>query len=236
LEIYLHDFSYPTETFKGIPSRMSLQGNTVGKVQNASSGEELFSLELEPELVTGLYETVWQERRLVKLPEVPPLLVRAILAIEDERFYRHFGVDPVALMRAMWVNFRSGAVVQGGSTLTQQLVKNFFLGSERTMSRKLKEAFMALIVERNYSKNEILENYLNEIYLGQKGSQGIYGVWEASQFYFTKPLTELSAGEMALLASHGGSTRHRSVKHCRTGSWSKSLMMPRITSISSGAS
>jgi penicillin-binding protein 1B len=200
LEIYLHDFSYPTETFKGIPIRMSLQGNTVGKVQNASSGEELFSLELEPELVTGLYETVWQERRLVKLPEVPPLLVRAILAIEDERFYRHFGVDPVALMRAMWVNFRSGAVVQGGSTLTQQLVKNFFLGSERTMSRKLKEAFMALIVERNYSKNEILENYLNEIYLGQKGSQGIYGVWEASQFYFTKPLTELSAGEMALLA------------------------------------
>ena len=200
LEIYLHDFSYPTETFKGIPIRMSLQGNTVGKLQNASSGEELFSLELEPELVTGLYETVWQERRLVKLPEVPPLLVRAILAIEDERFYRHFGVDPVALMRAMWVNFRSGTVVQGGSTLTQQLVKNFFLGSERTMSRKLKEAFMALIVERNYSKNEILENYLNEIYLGQKGSQGIYGVWEASQFYFTKPLTELSTGEMALLA------------------------------------
>ena len=200
LEIYLHDFSYPTETFKGVPIRMSLQGNTVGKLQNASSGEELFSLELEPELVTGLYETVWQERRLVKLPEVPPLLVRAILAIEDERFYRHFGVDPVALMRAMWVNFRSGAVVQGGSTLTQQLVKNFFLGSERTMSRKLKEAFMALIVERNYSKNEILENYLNEIYLGQKGSQGIYGVWEASQFYFSKPLTELSPGEMALLA------------------------------------
>ena len=200
LEIYLHDFSYPTETFKGVPIRMSLQGNTVGKLQNASSGEELFSLELEPELVTGLYETVWQERRLVKLPEVPLLLVRAILAIEDERFYRHFGVDPVALMRAMWVNFRSGAVVQGGSTLTQQLVKNFFLGSERTMSRKLKEAFMALIVERNYSKNEILENYLNEIYLGQKGSQGIYGVWEASQFYFSKPLTELSPGEMALLA------------------------------------
>jgi penicillin-binding protein 1B len=199
-DVYLHDFSYPTETFKGIPIRISLQGNTVGKLVNANSGEELFSLELEPELVTGLYETVWQERRLVKLPEVPPLLVRAILAIEDERFYRHFGVDPVALMRAMWVNFRSGAVVQGGSTLTQQLVKNFFLGSERTISRKVKEAFMALIVERNYSKNEILENYLNEIYLGQKGSQGIYGIWEASQFYFSKPLTELGTGEMALLA------------------------------------
>jgi penicillin-binding protein 1B len=200
LDIFLHDFSYPTETFKGVPIRISLQGNTVGKLQNRNNGEELFSLELEPELVTGLYETVWQERRLVKLPEVPPLLVRAILAIEDERFYRHFGVDPVALTRAMWVNFRSGAVLQGGSTLTQQLVKNFFLGSERTMSRKLKEAFMALIVERNYSKNEILENYLNEIYLGQKGSQGIYGIWEASQFYFSKPLTELSVGEMALLA------------------------------------
>ena len=200
LDIYLHDFSYPAEPFKGIPVRISLQGNVVGKLENGSSGQEMFSLEVEPELVTGLYENVWQERRLVKLAEVPPLLINAILAVEDERFYRHFGVDPVALMRASWVNVRSGAVVQGGSTLTQQLVKNFFLGSERTLSRKMKEAFMALIVERKYSKTEILENYLNEIYLGQKGSQGIHGVWEASQFYFSKPLTELSIGEMALMA------------------------------------
>ena len=160
----------------------------------------MFSLELEPELVTGLYERIWQERRLVKLADVPPLLVKAILAVEDERFYRHHGVDPIGILRAMWVNLRTLSYQQGGSTLTQQLVKNFFLSDERTMSRKIPEAFMALIAERKYSKDTILENYLNEIYLGQKGSQGIFGVWEAAQFYFAKPLSDLTTGECALLA------------------------------------
>jgi penicillin-binding protein 1B len=94
----------------------------------------------------------------------------------------------------------SGGIVQGGSTLTQQLMKNFFLGDERTFKRKVKEALMALIAERKYSKEEILENYLNEIYLGQRGAQGIFGVWEAARFYFSKDLKELSIGEMALMA------------------------------------
>ncbi len=200
LDIYLRDFVYPTESFKGFPVRLTLEGTVVGKIENVATGEELFSLELEPELVTGLYDRTWQERRIVKLPEVPPLLIKAILAIEDERFYHHYGIDPVALLRATWVNLRSGGVVQGGSTLTQQLMKNFFLSDERSLTRKAKEAIMALIAERKYSKEEILENYLNEIYLGQKGSQGIYGIWEASQFYFSKPLSDLTVGEMALLA------------------------------------
>jgi len=99
------------------------------------------------------------------------------------------------------VNLRSGHVVQGGSTLTQQLMKNFFLSDERSLKRKLIEAAMALIAERRYSKQEILENYLNEIYLGQRGAQGIFGVWEAAHFYFAKPLSELSIAEMALLAA-----------------------------------
>ncbi len=200
LEIYLHDFIYPTEALKGYPVRLSLQGGVVTKIENDATGQEMFSLELEPELVTGLYDRTWQERRVVKLSEVPPLLVKAIIAIEDERFYQHHGIDPVSILRAVWVNLRSGGVVQGGSTLTQQLMKNFFLGDERTLKRKIKEALMALIAERKYSKTEILENYLNEIYLGQRGSQGIYGVSEAAQFYFSKPLNELTVGEMALLA------------------------------------
>lgn len=200
VEIYLHDFVYPTENFKGFPVRISFQGTVVTKIQNALDGQELFSLELEPELITGLYDRIWQERRVVRLAEVPPLVVKAVLAVEDERFYRHHGIDPVSVLRAVWVNLRSGGVVQGGSTLTQQLMKNFFLGDERTLERKGKEALMALIAERKYSKDEILENYLNEIYLGQKGSQGIFGVWEASQFYFSKPLSELTVGEAALLA------------------------------------
>lgn len=200
LEIYLHDFAYPLEPFKGFPVRITLKGTMVTRMENLERGEELYSLELEPELVTGLYDRVWEERRLVRLSEVPPLLVRAILAIEDERFYRHRGVDPLAVLRAFWVNVRRGTIVQGGSTLTQQLMKNFFLEDERTLERKAKEALMALIAERRYSKGEILENYLNEIYLGQKGAQGIFGVWEAAQFYFSREPSELTIGEMAMIA------------------------------------
>ncbi len=200
VDIFLHDFAYPAENFKGFPIRLSFQGLTLAKMENLESGENLFSLELEPELIAGLYDRIWAERRLVSLSEVPPLVARAILAMEDERFYSHRGIDPIAILRASWANLRSGGVVQGGSTLTQQLIKNFFLTDERKMSRKLKEAVMALIAERKYSKEEILENYLNEIYLGQKGSQGVFGVSEAAQFYFTKDLSELTIGETALLA------------------------------------
>ncbi len=215
-EIYLHDFAYPMESFKGFPVRIGLQGAAVTRMENLESGQDLFSLELEPELIAGLYDRIWQERRVVSLAEVPPLLARAILAIEDERFYRHRGIDPIAILRASWTNLRSGGVVQGGSTLTQQLMKNFFLSDERSLRRKIKEAIMALIVERKYSKEEILENYLNEIYLGQKGSQGVFGVSEAAQFYFTKDLAQLTVGETALMAglirSPGRYSPYRSVE------------------------
>jgi penicillin-binding protein 1B len=200
LEIYLQDFVYPTEAFKGHPVRIALQGSVITRIENTVDGGEIFSLELEPELITGLYDHTWQERRVVSLKEVPPLMIKAILAIEDERFYQHHGVDPVSILRATWINLRSAGVVQGGSTLTQQLMKNFFLSDERTLTRKVKEAVMAFIAESKYSKNEILENYLNEIYMGQKGSQGIFGVSEAAKFYFSKPLAELTVGEIAILA------------------------------------
>ncbi len=200
LEIFLHDFAYPLETFKGVPVRLTMQGGAVTRMENMEDGQERFDIELEPELVAGLYNRVWEERRIVKLDDVPPMLARAILAIEDERFFSHHGIDPIAILRASLTNLRSGGVVQGGSTVTQQLIKNFFLSEERTMKRKIKEALMALIVEAKYSKHEILENYLNQIYLGQKGAQGIFGVHEAAQFYFSKDLPELTVGEIAVLA------------------------------------
>ena len=200
VEIYLHDFQYPLGPFKAFPVRLTIGSNTAAKIHHMETGAEIFSLELEPELVTGFYDSVWEERRLVTLSEVPPLLIRAILAIEDERFYHHWGIDPLAVMRAFFVNITRGGVVQGGSTLTQQLMKNFFLDSKRTMKRKVKEALMAIVAEWKYSKDEILENYLNEIYLGQKGTRGVFGVWEAAQFYYAKEPGQLSVGEMALLA------------------------------------
>lgn len=219
VEIYLHDFAYPMETFKGFPVRIGFQGVAVTRMENLESGQDIFSLELEPELIAGLYDRVWQERRVVTLAQVPPLLVRAILSIEDERFYRHRGIDPIGVLRAIWANLRSGGVVQGGSTLTQQLMKNFFLTDERTLHRKLKEAIMALITERKYSKEEILENYLNQIYLGQRGSQGIFGVSQGAEFYFSKDLSQLSTGEIALMAglirAPGRYSPYRSVEAAR---------------------
>ncbi len=200
VEIFLHDFAFPTEQREGVPVRISMQGATVARIENLATGKDMFDLELEPELVTGLYERIWQERKVVQLADVPPLFVKAVLAIEDERFYSHSGIDPIGILRALWVNAWSMSYQQGGSTLTQQLMKNFFLSDERTFSRKIPEAVMALIAERKYPKETILENYLNEIYLGQRGSQGIFGVSEAAQFYFAKPLSDLSVGESALLA------------------------------------
>ena len=143
VEIFLRDFDFPTEHRTGVPVRISLQGSTIARIENLATGKDVFDLELEPELVTGLYERVWQERRIVKLAEVPPLVVKAVLAVEDERFYSHHGIDPIGILRAMWVNLRNLSFQQGGSTLTQQLMKNFFLSDERTLSRKLPEAMMA---------------------------------------------------------------------------------------------
>lgn len=200
LDIYLHTFTYPAFEAAGRPVRLQLSGHTVTHIEERDTHKELFTLELEPELISGLYQGVWEERHLVTLPEVSPLLLRAIVDVEDQRFYEHRGIDFFGVARALLTNLRSGRVVQGGSTLTQQLMKNFFLSEERSFRRKLREAMMALIVDWRFSKAEILENYINEIYLGQRGAQGIFGVWEASRFYFAKEPQELSAAEAAMLA------------------------------------
>ena len=156
--------------------------------------------ELEPELISGIFQGSWQQRRLVPLTQIPPGFIDAILAAEDHRFYEHHGIDLVRIVKAAWVDFSARRVRQGGSTLTQQLMKNFFLTSKRDWRRKVKEILMAYIAERRYSKDQILENYINDIYLGQRGQEGIYGVWEASEFYFSKEPRNLTIGEMATIA------------------------------------
>ncbi len=202
VDVFLRDL--PTAAGENEPRRVRLflSGNTVTRIAELDDeSKDVYAIELEPALLSGLYQGAWEERHLVTLDDVPPLLLRAIMDVEDQRFYEHHGIDLNGVARALWVNLRSGHTVQGGSTLTQQLMKNFFLTDERNIKRKLREAMMALIVERRFSKQEILENYINEIYLGQKGAQGIYGVWEASRFYFAKEPRELSVAEMAMLAS-----------------------------------
>jgi penicillin-binding protein 1B len=201
MEIALHDFLYPSGEFEGFPVRVETVEGTIKQLRDLREpAKEIYAVDLEPELITGLFEQVWEERKLVSLSEVPEHTVGAVVAVEDRRFYEHVGLDPSSIARALLANFEAGRIVQGASTLTQQLVKNFYLTPKRTFSRKAKEALMALLLEIRYSKEQILEAYLNEIYLGQKGSQGIYGIGEASEFYFGKPVRKLTLPESAFLA------------------------------------
>ena len=201
LLIFLHSFPYPFKNFPGelIAFKIAPDG-TVNSIEDGVSHEPVYSIELEPELLGAIFQGDWEQRRLVPLSDIPPAFVDAILAAEDHRFYEHHGIDVVRTIKAGWIDFSSGHLVQGGSTLTQQLMKNFFLTSKRDWHRKVKEALMAYIAERRYSKDEILENYINDIYLGQRGQEGIYGIWEASQFFFSKEPRDLTIAEMATIA------------------------------------
>lgn len=200
LDIFLHDWPHATSGRRVQRIGLSLQKGRIERLTDLDEGAELSSVELDPEVITGLYDQVLEERRVVKLYDVPSLLVKALLAAEDQRFFEHEGIDVWRIVGAAWANLMVGRAAQGGSTLTQQLVKNFFLTQERTMRRKLVEVCIAIIVENHYSKLEILENYLNEIYLGQRGAKSIFGMWEAARFYFGKELRDLTLSEMAVLA------------------------------------
>ncbi|MBI5181319.1 MAG: PBP1A family penicillin-binding protein [Nitrospirae bacterium] len=200
IDIYLHNFIYPNKPFTGSPVRLYLKNTQIEKMEGYLTKEELFSIEIEPELITAIFEGGWQERSLVKLSAVPKYLTDAIVTIEDRRFYEHFGIDPRAVARAILANIKNIGVAQGGSTITQQLVKNMFLSHKRTFWRKINEAVMAVILDARYSKEEILEAYINEIYLGQRGSVGIFGFGEAARFYFSKEVSQLTLAESALLS------------------------------------
>jgi penicillin-binding protein 1B len=199
--------SLRTRGFRFADGEQGTQGALVrfaeGRVAalTAPRGGSLPLLRLEPLEIGGIYPAHNEDRVLVRLDEVPPILIETLLTIEDRHFYSHHGVDPGAIARAMWVNLRSGRVSQGGSTLTQQLVKNFFLTPERSLWRKINEALMALLLEWRYPKQEILEAYLNEVYLGQDGTRAIHGFGRASLDYFGVPLAQVDLPKAALLVT-----------------------------------
>ena len=181
------------------PVTVTFDGGTLRALQNTQTGARLDLIRLDPLLVGSIYPAHHEDRVLVQIKEVPPLLIKTLIDVEDRRFYNHRGINVVSILRAMWANLRAGSTVQGGSTLTQQLVKNFYLTADRTLSRKLNEVIMAVLLEVHYSKDEILEAYLNEIFLGQDGQRAIHGFGLASQFYFGRPLNELDISQIALL-------------------------------------
>ncbi|WP_394211516.1 penicillin-binding protein 1B [Psychrobacter piscatorii] len=177
--------------------KMTIAGNKVDSIQStlpAKSG----IIRLEPVSIGGIYPDSNEDRMVVSLDDVPQPLIDALIATEDRAFYEHKGVSIRGIARAVFNNF-SGGARQGGSTITQQLIKNFYLNSDRTLKRKANEALMAVLLELHYSKDEILQTYLNEIYLGQNGNRSINGFGLASQFYFDKPLNELRIDQQAML-------------------------------------
>ncbi len=198
--VYLHTFSYPSEEFAGFPLTLRFDQNQLKEIRRNDTDETLRTLRLEPELIGSIFDDKMEDRSLVTLAEIPEPLIQAVIAIEDERFYQHHGIDPLAVLRAFLTDLLHLRAMQGGSTLTQQLVKNYFLTPEKTLVRKLNEMLMAVLLEIRYSKEEILEAYFNEIYFGQRGPVSVTGVEEAARFYFSKGVSQLTLAESALLA------------------------------------
>ena len=177
--------------------KVTIAGNKIESVQSTQPAKTGI-IRLEPVNIGGIYPDSNEDRMVVTLDQVPQPLIDALIATEDRGFYEHKGVSIRGIARAVINNF-TGGPRQGGSTITQQLIKNFYLNSDRTMKRKANEALMAVLLELHYSKDEILQTYLNEIYLGQNGNRSINGFGLASQFYFDKPLKELRLDQQALL-------------------------------------
>ncbi len=200
-----YDFDITTRRVRFVdelraPVRVRIHAGAEGitGIENAD-GSELPLFRLDPLLIGSVFPVHGEDRIVLTPTDVPPFLVAALKTIEDRRFDEHHGVDLRSILRAMWADARAGRVVQGGSTLTQQLIKNYFLTDEQTFGRKLKEAIMAMRLEVHYTKEEILVAYLNEVYLGQDGERAVHGFGLGSEYYFGKPIEELEPAEMALL-------------------------------------
>jgi len=181
--------------------QVSFSGNRVAAIRNIATQQNIALARIEPRLIGKIYPIDNQDRLLVTLEDIPALLISALLATEDRSFYSHMGISFRGIMRAAVENFKAGEMVQGGSTITQQLVKNFYLTPERKMARKLNEAAMAMLLEFHYTKKQILEAYLNEVNMGQDGDRAIHGMGVGAQFYFNRPIEELKLHEIALLIS-----------------------------------
>ena len=191
-------FPFPDKPEPQRVLRLRFADNKLNRIEDLVALKAIDEFRLAPKLIAML-ESDNEDRLAIPLQNYPRLLIDALILTEDRRFYDHHGINPVGIIRALITNIRAGQTVQGGSTLTQQLVKNLFLSSERTITRKANEALMSLVLDWRYDKNRILETYLNEIYLGQNGDTPIHGFELASQFYFGRSIREISLDQIALL-------------------------------------
>lgn len=198
LVIIRRAFDFPDGHEDSRPLLLNFKNNKISRIQNADDQSDVDYVLMDPVLLDRLSAHNEEDRILITLDDVPQKLIDTLIYVEDRSFYEHYGVNPWAIIRAMLVNLKAGKTVQGGSTITQQLVKNYFLTREKSFDRKIRELFMSLIVDARYGKEQVLEMYLNEIYLGH-GSKDIYGFGLASYFYFGVPVNELTWDQVALM-------------------------------------
>ncbi|WP_299266515.1 penicillin-binding protein 1B [uncultured Psychrosphaera sp.] len=217
VEVYRRGFIYVDDQLEPKKLKVEFSDDRIVSAQREQDGQWLLSSieSLDPLLISRKTNSKNEDRDIINLATVPEWMIDTLLVVEDKNFYHHHGVSPFAILRALWANLVAGRKVQGGSTLTQQLAKNLLLNDNRkTYLRKFKEAITALILDYRFSKDDILEAYFNEIYLGQNGSRAVHGFALASKFYFSKPLVELQQHEFALLIaivkgpSYYNPTRH----------------------------
>lgn len=199
LIIYRREFYYPDKIYPEQKIKIQWDGTRISQIGLIDSNVNFTRTSLEPWLVSRLTSGLEEDRMLLSEAELPELLKTALIVVEDQDFYDHHGVAPLSILRALLANISAGRTVQGGSTLTQQLVKNLFLTREQSYIRKLKEAAMAMVIDFRYSKDEILTAYINEVFLAQNGAVAVHGFGLGSHYFFNKPLDELEIQEIATL-------------------------------------
>jgi penicillin-binding protein 1B len=228
VDVMTRGYRYGSEDEPARRVSVEFAGSTVAAL-NDDDGRPLPLLRLDPLMIGSVFPAHGEDRLILEPSEVPPVLIDALKAIEDRRFDEHYGIDLRAVLRAALVNLRAGQIEQGASTLTQQLVRSYFLNNARTWERKLREAVMAVALEFHYTKEELLQAYVNEVYLAQDGVRAIHGFGLGSQFYFGKPLAELELHELALLVAQvRGPTYYNPQRHPERALARRNLVLEQL--------